>query len=335
VKHGGAILYECYERAEPYPVQGIISAESLTAYVHSLYTTGFKEGESTGWASVDELYKVRSGEFTVVTGIPGHGKGTVLNQLYLNLAMSAGWSFALFSPENQPLQHFCARLAETYARKPFAAGYSDRLSEKELSQSMQFIDEHFRFLQPPDGVVTVDRLLELAKVAVYRYGVKGVSFDPWNRIDHSRPSGMSETEFVSNSLAKMTQFAKSYDVHFWLVAHPTKMQKVLEKNGKLGKYPVPTLYDCSGGAHFYNMADCGFSIWRNVKADNCVVEWHNQKVRFKEVGKIGVARLRYEKLTNNIHDDLDQETRNGKQEQEKVQAYQGSLPYADDDDVPF
>jgi len=48
--------------------------------------------------------------------------------------------------------------------------------------------------------------------------------DPYNELDHQRPSHMSETEYVSQMLTKIKRFAQHHDVHVWFVAHPRQLR---------------------------------------------------------------------------------------------------------------
>jgi twinkle protein len=87
-------------------------------------------------------------------------------------------------------------------------------------------------------------------------------------------------------------------VHVWIVAHPTKLQK-----DQKGEYPVPTPYDISGSAHWRNKADNCLAVYRRFDPHHePPVEVHVQKVRFREVGKIGLAELRYEKVNGNYRE---------------------------------
>jgi len=79
--------------------------------------------------------------------------------------------------------------------------------------------------------------------------------DPYNELDHQRPSHMSETEYVSQMLTKIKRFAQHHDVHVWFVAHPRQLRD--------WKGQPPTMYDISGSAHFINKADNGLVIHRN------------------------------------------------------------------------
>jgi len=48
-----------------------------------------------------------------------------------------------------------------------------------------------------------------------RYGIRGLVIDPYNELDHQRPTSMSETEYVSQMLTKIKRFAQHHDVHVW------------------------------------------------------------------------------------------------------------------------
>ena len=64
-----------------------------------------------------------------------------------------------------------------------------------------------------------------------------------------------------------------------------------------GEYPVPTLYDINGSAHWRNKADNGLCVWRDFSSEEKAVDVHVQKIRFRQIGRIGVAKLRYLKPT--------------------------------------
>jgi twinkle protein len=290
---GPEVLRECLEHAEPFPLAGVFSAMDVSAKVTALFSKGWEKGVSTGWDEVDRFYTVRPGEVTIVTGIPNSGKSNWVDALVVNLAAIHGWNFAIFSPENQPLEDHVARMMEKRARVPFYDGPSSRMDESEFTESMRWVNDHFTWILPDDDSDwTIETVLDRAKALVFRKGIRGLVIDPWNELEHSRPDGMNETDYVSRSLKHMRQFARAHGIHLWIVAHPTKLYR--EKDGT---YPVPTLYDISGSAHWRNKADNGLCVWRDFKDDRACVEVHVQKIRFRQIGRIGVAKLRYLKPT--------------------------------------
>lgn len=291
LQHGPDALRLCLEGAQPVPVEGEHAPREFADAMDRLYRFGGIRGMDTGWYSVNEHYTVLPGEWTLVTGIPGHGKSEWLDALMVQMATSeAAWRFAVFSPENQPTEDHLAKLAEKYINKPFLPGPTERMTQGDVREALDFLDEHFTMLLPE--LPTVESLIEKLKVIVKRKRIKGVVLDPWNEIDHTRPQGMSETEYISRCLSKLRAFGRSHGVHLWIVAHPTK----LEKDGK-GGYPVPTPYDVAGSAHWRNKADNCIAIWRDQAANNDIVEVHFQKIRKKAVGRVGMVKLRYVRAT--------------------------------------
>jgi hypothetical protein len=103
----------------------------------------------------------------------------------------------------------------------------------------------------------------------------------------------------------MFTFQKKHKITLILVAHPTKMNSnnMPQKSQKetLNLYPRPTLYDISDSAHFYNKADVGICVYRDL--DNEVTEINVQKIKFGWRGTPGRVRLRYQKETGRFLND--------------------------------
>lgn len=291
-KHGAQALRECIQGAKPCPVAGIYDIQSLEAQIIDLYKYGSDRGVSLGWRNMEDMLRVRPGEWTVVTGIPGSGKSEWLDATVLNLAKEHGWRFGIFSPENQPLAQHFAKLAEKYSGAPFGKGPTDRMTPQQLLDASIFMQGHFDFILPgEDDTWGLDNILQLATVLVVRKGIRGLVIDPWNEIEHVRPSGTTEPEYISLALTKIRRWARRHGVHVWLVAHPTKLRK-----NEDGSYPVPTPYDISGAAHWRNKADYAVAVHRPNPQEN-LSEVHVQKVRFKHMGRLGMAKFQWDRVT--------------------------------------
>lgn len=294
-RDGASRLAQAINDAFPYPVQGLYEVKSFLPQIKRLYDNGMERGAKTGWGNVDDFINFSTGQWTVVTGIPGHGKSEWLDALMVNLSHKYGWTFAVFSPENQPLEMHFQKLAEKYIGKPFFG--TQRMDKQDLIKAAQWIDGRFSFILPDADDLSVDSVLRLGKAAVNRKGVKGLVVDPWNELDHSRAPNLTETEYISQCLSKIRRFARDNSVHIFLVAHPTKLKKEKDEQGNM-VYMPPTPYDISGSSHWRNKADNAITVYRKDSAEkNSVVEIHIQKVRFKNNGKPGIAELQYEYLT--------------------------------------
>jgi hypothetical protein len=274
---------------------GVYFVRDLSDKIRELYRKGMRGGMSTGIPSLDWHYTVKLGQWTVVTGIPSHGKTAVLDTILHNLADLHNWKIAITSIENQPLARHAAQLMAIHMGKPFGEGDIPRMTDGEMESAMVWLDEHFVFILPNEGSCTVGGILDCVNWADENgFQTQGVVIDPWNELEHKRPSGMNETEYVSQSLSQMRRFARTGEQkHLWLVAHPTKQQK----DPKTQTYGVPTLYDISGSAHFRNKCDMGISVWRDVQNESSPTEIYVQKVRFRECGKVGKVDLYFNVVT--------------------------------------
>lgn len=119
-----------------------------------------------------------------------------------------------------------------------------------------------------------------------RRGIKGLVIDPYNRLE-SEIGTRSETLYISEVLDKLTNFAQLNDVLVVLMAHPTKLQK----DKQTGQITVPTLYDISGSANFYNKADFGIVVHRDRVENYTII--NVAKVKFRHLGEPGRALFKY------------------------------------------
>jgi twinkle protein len=290
LQHGPEALRHCVEQAEPYPLVGLHEAGEFLDEALALYRSGRQRGVSTGWASLDEFMTIRPGELTVATGVPNAGKSEFIDALTVNIATAYGWGFALCSFENPPAEHI-SKLAEKHLGAPFWDGPTPRMTEADFMRALEWVGDHFHFIRFDDEAPTIEAILEKARAAVLRYGIRGLVIDPYNEIEHRRPSNMSETEYVSALLGQVKRFAQSSGVHIWFVAHPAKLHR------EHGKLPVPTLYDISGSANWANKADNGLVVHREPDEDPTRADIYVRKVRFKSVGRIGGISLRWDRVT--------------------------------------
>lgn len=288
VKYGKDVLKQIISDARPYPIEGIYSPEDLKDSVLNLYNNFPERGISTGWSNVDQIYTVKIGELTVVTGIPGSGKSNFIDALMVNIVNSHNWNFAICSPENWPLERHMQTLLEKIISKPFfkSGKYRPRMTQDDIKDAIEFVHNNFSFIMPESESLTVDNILNKAKIAIYRHGIKGLVIDPWNEVEHNY-NGMTETQYISKELTKIRRFAKLNGIHVWIVAHPRNLLK--DANGT---YKPPTMYEISGGANWRNKADNGLCIHRpNMQTDETKV--YVQKIRFKDVGRVGETSIYY------------------------------------------
>jgi twinkle protein len=280
-------------RAVPYPISGLSDPLTYKDRINELFTKGTGKGYSTGYPSLDTIYTVAPGQLTVVTGYPSSGKSNFVDQLMVNLASTQDWKFAICSFENQPEIHI-SRLMEIYTRKRFFEG-RDRMLSQEMDAALQFVQEHFLFLDTQgEEPSTLDSILERARAAVKRMGVRGLVIDPYNYIELNRGE-MTETDAISQMLTRVQKFCKANDVHTWFVAHPSK----ISRSGV--DLPRPDGMSISGSMAWWAKTDCGLTIHRG---ENCV-EVAVWKCRYRWVGTQGETTLLYNKQAGTYSENLD------------------------------
>mgnify|MGYP001160177208 FL=1 len=282
MKHGSLALKELIGTAKPYPVDGLYTAAKYADDVLDLYHGNYDKPISIGYEDLDKIYKVQKGTFHVWTGIPNHGKSTFLDQCLIQLARNHGWKFAMFSPEHSTKMHL-RRLAVMVTGKPFDVGLNGRMTEAELKSAINWIHQHFYFIETREHIPNSQRILDIAKGSIQKFGCNGLVIDPYNEIDGSRRGGQREDEAIRDFISQCKRFAKMHDIAIWVVAHPTKMQK---QDG--GGYAPPTAYDISGAAHWHNQADAVITVHRDFQ--NNTIRVITRKIREQGLyGQIGEA----------------------------------------------
>lgn len=291
VIHGEKALGDLIDNAEPFPIEGLHSVGGYRKEVLDIYHGRTQKAISTGYPILDQIYKVMPGTFNLVTGVPNHGKSNFIDQLAVNLAIKEGWKFAIFSPEHSTPNHI-RRLAEKVIKKPFDVGPNSRMTEGDVNDAMDFLDNRFFFIECQDTIPTIEWLLEKARGACLRHGVRGIIIDPYNEIDASREGGKREDEHIRDLISKCKSFIRKHEITMWMVAHPAKMQRQPD-----GIIPPPTLYDVSGSAHWNNMTDVGLVVHRDFESNETRVI--TRKIREQGLyGSIGEAFFRYNLSTH-------------------------------------
>ena len=288
-----ARIRKALDGAEPYPISGLSDPSHFHDRLNDLYTKGTGKGFSTGYASVDEVYTVAPAQMTVVTGYPSSGKSNFVDQIMVNLAKKSDWKFAICSFENQPEIHI-SRLMEIYTQKRFFDG-KERMSEQEKNDAFKWVQDHFLFIDTNgEEPSTMDSILERARAAVKRMGVRGLVIDPYNYIDLGRKDS-TETEAISNMLTRVQKFCKAFDVHVWFVAHPSK----ITRQGV--EQPRPDGMSIAGSMAWWAKTDCGLTVHRK----DGFVEIAVWKCRYRWVGTQGETTLLYNKVAGTYAENLD------------------------------
>ena len=334
MKFGKESLLQCIANAPEIKIDGVFTVQDFEQSLDALFENGWQKGVTIGHDNFDRLCSFETKRLCIVTGIPGSGKSEFIDEIAERLNMRYGWRFAYFSPENAPLAYHASKLIEKFTGKRFSR---QTISYPEYKQVKEHIEQNFYFIAPTDNY-RMDNILEKAKYLVRRRGIKVLVIDPYNRLE-SEQGTRNETQYISELLDKLTNFAQRNDLLIILMAHPTKQPK-----NKDGVVEAPTLYDISGSANFFNKADFGIVVHRN-RLEN-TVEVNVQKVKFRHLGQCGTALFkynlnngRYTPFTNGIEpvwdnrNHLQEELRRREQEADEAAAF--DFTKIPEDECPF
>lgn len=286
---GKDAVIKLINEAFQWPVEGIKRASDMFQVTNEWYQSGYPKGADSHIPGFKDLLTFAPGQLTTVTGIPGHGKDEFLNWVMTSLSVSEQWSWGICGFEESP-EETVTKLVEKFKGKAFGVrrNPNHRITQDEFESGMDLVQQYFYFINLDEIDTDIDTLLAKGEELVRRHGIKGYYLNPWNWIEHNRPSFMSETEYVSLALSKIIRFAKRFKVHVFLLAHTTKMQK----DKTTGKYDVPTLYNISGSANFFNKTHNGLTVFRDFASNS--VDVYVQKVKQSWLGKTGFSSYHFD-----------------------------------------
>ncbi|HEY3369667.1 MAG TPA: DnaB-like helicase C-terminal domain-containing protein [Prolixibacteraceae bacterium] len=280
-KYGGYDFKNVISAAKPIPISGNVEISSLYNEIVDLYQNGLEKGKAIGIEEIDQYCTWELGRLCTVTGIPSSGKSEFVDFLVARLNLFHGWKAAYFTPENFPLKYHYAKMHEKFSGNKFR-----KLNDQTEFQSIyEYVKDNFFYIMNEQDF-TIESVMKSAKSFVKQKGIKILVIDPFNRLEHQMNKGENETQYISRFLDILGNFARFNNVLVFLVAHPRKVDQ--EK--------VPTMYDISGSANFYNKTDYGFSVHRLRDENNAMnnsVEVHWQKIKFKHLGTQGASSLDY------------------------------------------
>lgn len=282
--HGPEKLVDCITTAKPYPVKGLYTLDDFPE-------RGEVRSYSCGLPAIEEFIRVVPGTLTVLTGFANMGKSSLMNTIIGHqLAHHFPVCVASFETDVKPILRDglrmtmlrCGKAELHHADRQEGIAGVDRIMRERLSIISQTVEESME--------MDIDEFLRLASLAVKRYGAKMVVLDPWNEVEHKRRRDEMETDYIGRAIRKIKLFAKTHDVAFWLVAHPSKPMPD-RRNA------APGLYDISGSANFANKADYGLSYHRKNFETN-EAEIVITKVRMGLPGKRGTVPVKFDFRTS-------------------------------------
>ena len=214
------------------------------------------DGVTIGLKELDkEVVKFHYGTFNILSGIPGGGKSSILNQLCAQaVEQDCGvWYYSRELP-GWMLKNWIVKLLAG-VRNVDKYGTGENIYYKTNSYAIKGIDTFY------DGKINIYRddwandfssIAESMEASARRFGSRLFIIDNLMTVDlgaNENNKNEKQTEFVS----WLIQFAMKYDVCVWLVCHPNKTQDYTEGVG---------MYNVAGSSNIMNLAHRAIGIRR-------------------------------------------------------------------------
>lgn len=258
-------------------VEGIFSLDDVQASMLDGFHNGQERGTTTYIEEVDRAWTWRNGEVNIWTGYQNEGKSLFLNQLATLKAVFDGWKFAVFSPENMPINDFFNDIIEMYIGRSSDPYHNNlQMTLEEYKEAMDFVKKHF-FLIYPKKDFQLDSIFERAKFLVKTKGIRSLIIDPYNTVQHKMRSGEREDLYISRFMSELKRFAIEQNISVNLVAHQVTPQKDND-----GRYIKPDVNRIKGGGTFADKADNVMFVWRRDRAldySSTLVTFGSQKIK--------------------------------------------------------
>lgn len=235
-------MIECLEKAQEMNPETIVMPNFFTGKIQRLFEMGSRLfGTPTAWEDLTKILKGwRGGEVTVWTGKNGSGKSTILNQHFIDMARK-GEKTCIYSGEMPP---------ERYLRWAIIQAIENNQPDEALIDvTLDWMSGKIYILNSTDSI-TPEALLRDFEYAARRYGVKQFIVDSLMKVRlNTNDEYNSQAAFVS----QLADFAKAFNCHVHLVAHPRKTMTDRDEPGKV---------DVKGSSHITDLAHNVIVIFR-------------------------------------------------------------------------
>lgn len=219
-------------------------------------------GVKTGLKPVDkELVKLYNGTLTILSGRPGSGKTSLIDQIAAE-SMDNGNPVFLFSKELPPRLSanwfntiIAGRRNQTLIEKPDGASFY--VVPYDTQKKMQNFYKNKLLIYKDSEPNDSESVMRSAEECVRKYGAKLVILDNLMMLDlkaDSESMNLAQTKLVN----ELINFASKYDVVVVLIAHPKKTADMTSD---------VSMYDISGSSNIINLAIRSIGLRRVSKKE--------------------------------------------------------------------
>lgn len=254
----------------------------------NLYDFGYAKVLGIGVPEIDEKFKPKRGDLTLLTGIGNYGKSSFKKWYQVFRAVMYGEKFGGFVPEDNPAQEYYHDLVEILLGCDCTPSNPYRPDKQTYEKAYDFICNHFFYVYPKIAEPTPSYIKEVLLELIIKENIDGCDVDPFNQMSNNYSGFSGRDKYLEFVLSDFARFSTINDVYFWIIAHPTKLPKSPD-----GNYVCPDVFDINDGAMWNNKMDNILVYHRpfaQTDPQNPTCEFHSKKIRRqKTVGKKGFS----------------------------------------------
>lgn len=240
----------------------VIYLNDIEVDMWNSFLKGDARGETTYFKTVDDHWKWKKGEVSIMHGIPNQGKSTLTLQLMLLKSIHEGIRWGVFSPEQNPPIDFYKDLIHMYIGKSTEPYHKYKMDDKEFKKGMDFMKEHFFFVYPKNESPTPQYMSDRFEELMIKEKITGCLTDPFNQLDNDwKSAGNRDDHYISSFANKEKRFALEKNIYKLIIVHPKGGSEILTDKSQdpdlenSGNYKCPNEYDIAGGAMWFNKVD--------------------------------------------------------------------------------
>ena len=237
-----------------------VFVDDIKDKLFSYYEDGYPMGETSYIKGLDENFRWRRGFLYCFSGYPQSGKSEILNFLSILRAYNYKDKVMMYSPETNTTE-LILNLCQAYLGKNVNPLYADKCTEEEMNQALEFVSNHFAFLENNDEMPTINSLVD--KFEEYtKKGYNNFIIDPLNWVVESNAGESNMYQYLKLTLTILKQFAKKTNSIMTYVEHPKTPSP--SRNGII---PRASAFSLAGGTMHFNKVDCMVVMHRLSDAD--------------------------------------------------------------------
>lgn len=246
------------------------------------FRNGAEPPLSLGMGSLNELYGLKMGTVTEITGYPYSGKTLFLKEIIVNSYLKHGIKHCLFMPDDGSILEIIENLTHKLSGKTFNKKFDNLITENEVYRWGTQILNDF---------VIVDDNQSISPIEFWNKSIendcKVASIDSWNVMAH--PSQIT-TGYLAKTLSERNRLAQSNNVHFFTIIHPKNPTS--QNYNKDGVLKEPSVFDLMNGSEWNNNAK-NIIVVHKQEREGMEYEIHVKKTKPRIVGSTGMVKFNF------------------------------------------